>query len=271
MENVSNAILNLFLVSIPEQTFQVIMILLFLKRFDLLDLRMWRQNLKVIMIPVLPTVLLINILKYILMTPIQVVTTLSFLTMTIFMIYFVFKNSYDINFKLFIKIVVFTFLTFAMVGLLESLYVPLILYLLDKPISFFNNNIFYNFLLALPGRIFEYCLITYILIKQNNSIKTELFNTIFKNRFLLSSFIMLIICCNIFVVFFMKLIVFDNILVNIAFSEQLAMILVSVSFPIISITWFLLIVNYILTQQKHIQQAYKNLLAEDDFLPDVEE
>jgi len=52
MQGVTNALLNMILVSIPEELFLTVMTLIFLKRFDMLDIRMWRYNLKWIMIPI---------------------------------------------------------------------------------------------------------------------------------------------------------------------------------------------------------------------------
>lgn len=266
MQGVINALLNTIFVSIPEESFIVIMTLILLKRFDILDIRMWRYNFKWIMIPTLPMAIMINVFRYIIPIQKPFISLIGYLLMNFLMIYIVIKNSYKINKFEILRTILFTFISFVIVCLAESIYIPAILFSINKPIAFFNNNILYNFLLALPGRITEYAICSYILVKKNDNIKVNLFDTIVKNQFLYSSFLILIVFSNLFIVYFIKLICFDYILKNIGLIEQLMIITISISLPIISITWFLLIVNFILTKQKQIQQTYENLVLQDDIM-----
>lgn len=270
MNNVANALLNMILVSIPEETFIVVMTLIFLKRFDLLDVRMWRHNIKWIVIPVLPMVIMINVLRYIVIIPKPTITLMGYILMNILMIYIMVKNSYEGKKKLILKTILFTFLSFVIVVLAESIYIPITLSLVDKPIAYFNNNVFYNFMLALPGRVFEYSICAYIVVKKNNYINIDMFNSIIKSRFLYVSFLTLIIFSNAFILYFTKLIGFDNILQNLRIIEQLIIIVISISFPIVSITLFLLIINFFLVRQKQIQQTYESLVIQDDVMCDVD-
>ena len=271
MQNVTNALLNLILVSIPEEIFLVIMTLIFLKRFDMLDIRMWRINLKWIAIPVIPVAIMINLFRYIIIIPKPITSLIVLVLMNILMIYIILKNSNEKQKSLVLKTILFTFMSFIVLSIAEGIYVPITLFLLNKSILYFNNNIMYNFLLALPSRIFEYSLCAYILIKKNNSVNINLINIIIKNKFLKSSFLSLIIFVNMFLLYFTKLIGFDNILSNLSFIEQLLIVIGSISFPIVTIVWFLLIVNYISVKEKQIQQTYENLIMQDDFTADVED
>lgn len=264
MNNVMTALLNMILVSIPENIFIVVMTLIFLKRFDLLDFRMWKQNLKWIMIPSISIAIMINMFKYIIVIP-RPITSLSCLViMNILILYIVLRNTYEVNKKLIFKISIATFMSFVAVSLIELIYVPMSLSLLHRPISYFNNNIVYNFLLALPGRIMEICLIAFILIRKNNSIKINLFDAIIKNNFYKLNFLFMIILINLIIVYIAKLIMIDNILVNIEIIEQLFITILIVSIPIILITWFFIFVNYSLTREKRMHQTYESLVIQDD-------
>ena len=69
MQGVTNALLNMVLISLPEEIFVTCMTLILFKRFDLLDIRMWRRNIKWIIIPSLLMAMCISIFKYIIILP----------------------------------------------------------------------------------------------------------------------------------------------------------------------------------------------------------
>lgn len=69
MQNIINLILNTLFVSIPEETIWVILTLIFLKRFDLLDKYRLKENIKWILLPVIPTAIITNIFRHIVHAP----------------------------------------------------------------------------------------------------------------------------------------------------------------------------------------------------------
>lgn len=46
MKNLFDMIIYLFLIAIPECTFITVMTLIFMKRYDFLDIKMWKSNIK---------------------------------------------------------------------------------------------------------------------------------------------------------------------------------------------------------------------------------
>lgn len=64
MENVVNGLMNLILVSLPEEFIWCITVLIFLRRFDLLDKYRWKENIKWLAIPVLFSSISINLLRF---------------------------------------------------------------------------------------------------------------------------------------------------------------------------------------------------------------
>ena len=271
MQNVTNALLNLILVSIPEEAFIVIMTLVFLKRFDMMDIRMWRSNLKWIMLPTIPTAIMINVFRYIIIIPRPMMSLVTFILMNILIVYMVLKNSYTINKKLVVQTIIYTVLSFIIVGLIELSCFPILLSILHNPISFFNNNIVYNILLAIPTRILHLCIIVFIITKKNNKIQIDLFNTIIRNKFFTNSFLVIIISIVLIIIYATKLMMINNILENLQIADQLIIIMITTSIPIILITWFLIFVNYLLTREKQIQQTYESLVIQDDIMADVED
>jgi len=271
MQGVTNALLNTILVSIPEESFIVIMTLVFLRRFDMLDIRMWKHSLKWIMVPTLPVAIMINVFRYIVIIPKPLMSLASFILMTILIIFMIIKNSVVFDKKLLFKTIMFTILSFVVVGLIELLYYPISLSLLHKQMSYFNNNILYNLLLAIPTRVLQICIVAFIIMRKNNDIEINLFNTIVRNKFFTKSFIMMITIMLFVIIYMGKLLMFDNILVELQVIDQLFIVLIVIVTPIILITWFLMFVNYLLTKEKQIQQTYENLVMQDDVMLDVED
>jgi len=271
MQGVTNVLLNTILVSIPEESFIVIMTLVFLKRFDMLDIRMWKHSLKWVMIPALPVAIVINIFRYIIVIQKPTMSLIAFVLMNILILYIIVRNSYDIDKKLIFKTIIFTVLSFIIVGLIELMYYPILLTLLHKQISFFNNNVWYNIIIAFPVRVIELCIVIYIIVRKNNKIQVSLFDTIFKNRFFTNSFLVIIVLTVLVIIYMAKLLFVDNILINLQIIDQIVLVLIIISTPMILITWFLMFVNYLLTKEKQIQQTYENLVVQDDVMLDVED
>ena len=94
MQSITNAVLNLLFVSIPEEAFIAIIALTFLKELDnLFDIYMWKNNLKWLMIATLPTSILVCVLRFMLLVP-QIIVIKSVMALMITsMIYIVVKNS----------------------------------------------------------------------------------------------------------------------------------------------------------------------------------
>lgn len=95
MKNLFDMITYLFLIAIPEFTFVTLMTLIVIKRFDFLDLKMWKHNLKWLAIPILSSAVIISILTYYL----KILSVVNSLLITVILVgsiyYVVYKNSYQ--------------------------------------------------------------------------------------------------------------------------------------------------------------------------------
>ena len=266
--SVINALLNMFLVSLPEELFVVAITLIFIGRDDLLDLRMWKDNIKWIALPSIGMSFIISFARLI-----NISKSLSQITGMIvlyLLILVVIKNNNLLQEKTkYFKTLFYTALGFAIISMLESYY-PLILSLTKTTILYINSHFIYNFLCALPARAIEYSILVYLLVKKRDDIKINLFDIILKNNFLKWSMISILICITITTMYMIKLIGINLILINLSFSEQLIIVVMMFIIPTITITFILLIVNYILKVEKRIQQTYENLAIQDIVMDDVD-
>jgi hypothetical protein len=224
------------------------------------------------MLPSIPMALDINITKYIFNLAKVISSSSSLVLFIIIFIYVIKKNSFEFGKRNLSKTVLSISLSFIVFGVLESITVPVILYLTNKPLEFFNNNILMNFVLSLPSRILCFSIIIYIVIKRNNQINVKLFETISKNKFLLRSIISFAIISNLISVYILKLIGTNRILENkVSLIEQMIITMSVIIVPALILIWLLLLINYLLVVQKRIQQTYETLLSEDNVMADVED
>ena len=251
--------LNIIFTSIPEESFVVIITLIFLKLNNLLDIYMWNKSLKWIALAVLPVSIMINILKYIIIVPQQNMMISTMIIMILLMEFIVINNSYDINILLILKTAIYTIAGFVIVGLVEYSYCPLIASLLDRPISFFNANVYYNFLLGLLARVLYLCVISFVIMRRNSTVQIELFNSIVKNKFFIYSLLLMVLVRISLVSYIVKLIERNNILIYIQFIEKLYIIIGITCVPIIFITLLLMFINNLLCKEQMKLQTYENM------------
>jgi len=272
MQGVINALLSTILVSIPEELFLTGMTLILLKRFDMLDIRMWKQNLKWIIIPVLSMSVNINTTKYILQLPKVTCSLSSLIIFIITFTYIIRKNSFEFKKRDYCKLFVCIIFSLIMFGFLEGCTYPIMLYLMNQPLDFLNTNILWNFILSIPSRILGFSIVIYLIIQHNNIVEIKIFETISKNRFLLYSFISFTIMSNVIAIYVLKLIGSDRILENkVSMIEQSFIVMGALVIPAIILFWMLLLINYLLVKERQIQQTYKNLVMQDDVMLDVED
>jgi len=256
----TNAIINTIFTSLPEEGFVAIITLIFLKLNNLLDIYTWNKSLKWIALAVLPVSILINIFKYIILVPKQNMMISTMILMILLMEYIVLNNSYDINISLILKTAIYTIAGFVIVGIVELSYCPLVLSILDRPISFFNDNVFYNFLLGIPARVLYLCVISFVIMRRNNSVHVDLFRAVFKNKFFVYSFIVIVVARITTIAYITKLIEMNSILIYLQFVDKLIIIVALVCIPILFITWLLMFVNNLLCKEQIKFQNYENMV-----------
>jgi len=268
MQSLINALLNMFLVSLPEELFVVAIVLIGIGRDDLLDLRMWKDNIRWVALPAIGMSFIVSFarLTNISKSLIQITGILVLFLLTLVVI----KNNNLLKEKIkYFKTLFYTTLGIAIISILECYY-PLILSLTKTNILYINSHFILNFLCALPARVIEYSILVYLLVKKSDDVKIKLFDIILKNSFLKRSMFSLLIGIMITMIYLIKLIGIDLILINLSFFEQLIIVVMMFIIPTITITFILLIVNYILKVEKRIRQTYENLAIQDVVMDDVE-
>jgi len=270
--SITNAVLNLLFVSIPEEAFIAIIAITFLNKLDnLFDIYMWKNNLKWLMIATLPTSILICVLRFVMSVPQNIVVKLAIIIMIASMIYIVIKNSDKITILLIFKTAMFTLAGFVITGILEYSYCPIIFSLLHKPQEFFNNVFLYNFLLGLPARVLYTCIITFIIMKKNGKVKVNLFDTLVKSKLIIGIFIATILSVVSLIAYVAKLIENESILFSFQFIDQFIIIVIITSVPTILITLLLIVINYLISGEKENQQMYENAMGSRDENEDINE
>jgi len=166
MQNIINAVLNTIFVSIPESIVWVVFILLLLKRRDLLDFYLWKENLKQIMIPVIPVSISINLMRYILHIDRLTNFIIIEIMMSCLIIYLVKKNNF-LNEKInYFKIIFYVVLAdFVMIITTEGLCALIIISMLHMTIDQINNNILLNIILSFLPRTIQILLISFCMYK----------------------------------------------------------------------------------------------------------
>ena len=260
-----NFLINFILTGIPEALFLVVMTLILLNKFGMLDIHMWKESLKWIMIPTTQTAIMTSIKQKII--PESAMTIICIIFLYILMIYIIKRNNNEFKNRDYIKILICLSGSFFILGVIESITAPLILYLLNEPLTFINNNIVWNFIASIPSRIIEYLIIAFVIIKNNNVVKIRIFEMIFKNNFLLVSVASFTILSNVFAGYAIKLVGADDILEGkVSMLGQIFISMGILVIPAIILFWILLLINYILVKQEQLQQAYENLAERDDIM-----
>jgi len=261
MQNIIHTLLSTIFISLPEEIFATCMTLILFKRFDLLDIRMWRYNIKWIIIPSLSMSICINVFKYIIVLPKLSITIISLILFWSIIYYVIKKTSITVEKKIIVKTVIYSIIVFIIIISIELLYIPLTFSLLKISYNFFNNDIFYMFLLSIPSRILEFSLITFFIVKVNEQVNVKLYDIIFKNKTFTNLIIFIVIFLIIFLIYIVKLIGYNNILIvgNLSILEQVLIIGWCLSLPTVflMILWYM--INYMVGIEKRVHQMYDNL------------
>ena len=132
--NLANIALNFFLVTIPEQLFLILMTPILVKKFGLLDVRMWRENIKWIMVPLIPISILISINETIVNS--SIMTIINLIIFYIIITFTIKQNSDNFQPKDYKKIFFKFIISLFILGTLECITAPVMLFLLHKPLIF---------------------------------------------------------------------------------------------------------------------------------------
>ena len=261
MQNITNAVLNTIFVSIPETLVWCIFILILLKRKDMLDIYLWKENLKqIILIVSLPVSISINLMRYIL----HVDNLVNFITIEIMMcsliIYMIRKNNF-LNEKLnYIKIIFYVILAdFIMIVTTEGICIVTLTYVLNMTIDQINNNIILNIVLSIIPRVFQILIISFSLYKQSFGKMINCIELILRNRILTISMVMFLFTVLISNYVFQRKIIamhcFNKYILIVEVSLTILMVLI----PVIIISSYIVSVFNLLLENSKLRQEKENI------------
>lgn len=194
--NVYEQIINTFIISVPEEFFITILILILLGRYDYLDKENWKQNIvKILLISVIPMAGFLNVCQYTYMTlNVTWVGSLKDVLGIIIMAIAIKILCKDIKIS---KVLGMTLIAFVIFAVIQISLLSIIVYGLRTGISYFNQSPFLNFIITIPERLVQYGIIGFVIIKKNslspnvNLLKHMLKNKILKRILFVSSMVYL--------------------------------------------------------------------------------
>lgn len=229
--SLQQSVINTLIVSMPEEFFITMIVLILLGRYDYISKEIWKCNLfKVMIVSVIPLSIIFNLLKYCLPnhSNILVVINILLLSISISILYRI-KNK-----KEYFKVLMFTALGFLIFMITQLITIFMVMYILKMSPNSFNQSAIINFIIVLPERVLQYLMLSLIFLKQNGLTKVNLSKIILENS-VLRFFTILFTVGDIAILMWMaKYIVFDKILEQIPLDGQIAisvgiMILVIIS------------------------------------------
>jgi len=263
-ESITNAVMNFLLVSLPEESIWFFTVIILMKRFDLLDKYMWRDKIKWLVVPVLSSIV-INLLKYIINSPIIFISISAITTIYIGIIIMLKAPENNIlNEKIaYIKILLLVLLSFAiLIVLTESLYIPLFLKYFGKSIIEINSVWSVNFLMSIPARMIQFILIIFILSIQNREIYLDVLKSITSDK---KISLIIIIFTSTLIVFWTFLIGFIgdfNILSQYNFNKQILISILLLIVPSILLILMISLIILFIEKINRINKSHQNMFSD---------
>ncbi|MHB8065467.1 MAG: hypothetical protein ACYDG2_23110, partial [Ruminiclostridium sp.] len=236
-------LLNTFLVSFPEEIFLIMFTLILVGEFEY-----WKEpeckrlinrfDYVRVFLPAIVCALISNTLRYYGLSS----GIFQFLPFIIMYILIVFTNDIfgDASaLKWMVKTFIYFALGFLIIGLIEFIYIPFLLYSTDMTLPEMNNNFILYFTLALPVRLLQFSIILYFVCRKRTLLKGKLLMPILSNPILSVIFSSLLLINILFLELVYRAIFFDGILVTIS-PTSLSLILTGVVlFPMLNISGLL--------------------------------
>lgn len=221
--SILQVIINILIVSIPEEFFITMLVLFLLGRWELWSKEFVKENIKKIMfISVLPIAIITNLLKF--LTPIsdniQLIISITVFAITIICLLQINKK------REYIKIFGFVILALAIFMTTELITIFIATYGLKINILIFNKNPFFNFLIVIPERIMQYGFLLYIFLKKNSIMQINVSKIIIQNKLLRNMTILFTTIDMLIMGLMLEFIFFKNILSNLTFNQQLFIIII---------------------------------------------
>lgn len=215
MVNIVHALLSSICITIPEFIFMIIITTRIMKRKEMLDLYDWKNNLISILEITMPPALLYDTLSYIIKSSELINKILSFFILYILLIYVLKQRDKErglfypyLKTKAFFYLFVSLFLAIA----IEEITLPIILKLVNRTVTEIKLDFYLVLLCSLTPRVLDIVIIAYIFIKRNSKFKINMIDYILKNKFSVRMIILVILGLIIFEGYFMKSLIYNNLL-----------------------------------------------------------
>ncbi len=264
---VQKILLNTLLVSFPEELFLIMFTLILVGEFEY-----WKEpeckrlinkfDYVRVLVPSIVCALISNTLRYYGLSS----GIFQFLPFIIMYILIVLTNDIlgDASaLKWMVKAFTYFWLGFLIMGLMEFVYIPVVLYAADITMTQFYSNFLLYFMSLLPVRLLQFSIIFYFVCRKRTLLKGKLLKPILSNPILSVIFSSLVLINILFLEIVYKAIVFDDILVTVS-PTTLSLILVSVVlFPILNISgllWGFYLLKNSETKDKKIATEKLNIL-----------
>lgn len=164
-------LLNIILVSIPEILFMVLLVILIMRRYDLLDKYTINEKLQTILIKiVIPDAL---ITSYILFgwdinSYLRVFINIGVFNLLVMIVLFEKKDLILVFFA--------SLVSFGTVVITEVITTLILIYVFNIDLKMINSSAIINFIIIAPGRLFQYSIIYIIYLKKNFIMKINIIN-----------------------------------------------------------------------------------------------
>jgi len=253
-----HVLLNIILVSIPEEIFLVVFTLILLNQFDYLQSKVDGENrlkkidIYRISLIVVTVAVITNILRFYFFVDASMIFIISIIMLFLlilitYKLYFLFKDI--------LKVLLFTVISCIVILVVESLYIPIILLLLNKTIEEINNSILLNFMVTIPGRVLEIIIIAYIITKKASFFNNRIFRTILESKKLLLTSIIYLIFNISMLLIILELVFFDRtIAAENIFMQMLATVL-GLVVPVLNIFIYFSIIYH--NKSKELNRTYE--------------
>lgn len=230
MSSITFSLVNSFLITIPELVFITIITLRLMKRMDMLDFYNFKDNLISILLIASPPAIIYDLMENILKTPQTINRIISLLVLYILLIYILKKREYieypKLKQKAFIYLIISLFLPIA----IEIISLPIIFKLLNLTYEFIKSDFYLVFLCSLSSRIIQFLILVFIFTKRNNEYQTNILDYLFKNKFFFRLTVSVLLGLIIFETFFMKSVLYNNLLNNYNSIYEQLFIVIGVTF-----------------------------------------
>lgn len=259
MSDLLRGILSCTLITIPETTFMVLLLITFCGRKELLDIYRFRENIKWYVILIIPPSLLIDTLNYGFKIQVKGFSSLISLVFLYSLIIYVFKKTAYEDVKYLKSKVLLRFipLCLSMIAI-ELCTAPILFYFLKLTYIEISKNIYLILLCSLSSRIIELGIMIVILVKKHRKFQINFLDYVYHNNFFRKFSTYTMILLLLFEVYVVKLIAYNNILNAIESLAEQIMFVVCFTYliPFLILTGVYILINYCITLYNSDQQNH---------------